>query len=165
MKFKATLDKILERALVVIMAIMVINVLWQVGSRFLLQSPSSFTDELARYLLIWLSMLGASYVTGKRMHLSIDLLAQRSGPERRKKLNTLIYSIVAIFAFLVMVVGGSRLVYVVSSLGQTSPALEIPLSVVYIVLPIGGLIIIYYSIINILHPVAQDDESIAEAVE
>ncbi len=156
---------ILERILVVIMAVMVINVLWQVGSRYLLQSPSSFTDELARYLLIWLSMLGASYVTGKRMHLSIDLLAQRSSLERRKKLNTLIYSVVAIFAFLVMVVGGSRLVYVVSSLGQTSPALEVPLSIVYIVLPIGGLIIIYYSIINILHPVAQDDESIADAVE
>lgn len=156
---------ILERILVVIMAVMVINVLWQVGSRYLLQSPSSFTDELARYLLIWLSMLGASYVTGKRMHLSIDLLAQRSSLERRKKLNTLIYSVVAIFAFLIMVVGGSRLVYVVSSLGQTSPALEVPLSIVYIVLPIGGLIIIYYSIINILHPVAQDDESIADAVE
>lgn len=165
MKFKATLDKILELALVTIMAVMVVNVLWQVGSRYLLQSPSSFTDELARYLLIWLSMLGASYVTGKRMHLSIDLLMQRSSPERQKKLNTLIYSIVAIFALLVMVVGGSRLVYVVSSLGQTSPALEIPLAVVYIVLPIGGLIIIYYSILNILHPIAQENESISDAVE
>jgi len=165
MKFKVTLDKILERILVIIMAVMVLNVLWQVGSRFILQSPSSFTDELARYLLIWLSILGASYVTGKRMHLSIDLLMQRSGPERQKKLNTLIYSIVAIFALLVMVVGGSRLVYVVSSLGQTSPALEIPLSVVYIVLPIGGVIIIYYSILNILHPIQQEDESISDAVE
>lgn len=165
MKFKVTLDKILERILVIIMAVMVLNVLWQVGSRFILQSPSSFTDELARYLLIWLSILGASYVTGKRMHLSIDLLMQRSGPARQKKLNTLIYSIVAIFALLVMVVGGSRLVYVVSSLGQTSPALEIPLSVVYIVLPIGGVIIIYYSILNILHPIQQEDESISDAVE
>lgn len=165
MKFKASLDRILERILVIIMAVMVINVLWQVGSRYLLQSPSSFTDELARYLLIWLSMLGASYVTGKRMHLSIDLLSQKVNFQNRKKLNTLIYVIVAIFALLVMVVGGSRLVYVVSSLGQTSPALEIPLSVVYIVLPVGGLIIIYYSIMNILHPVEQDNESISDSVE
>ena len=165
MKFKATLDTILERVLVFIMAVMGTNDLWQVGSRFLLQSPSSFTDELARYLLIWLSMLGARYVTGKRMHLSIDLLAQKIKPENRGKLNTFIYIIVAIFALLVMVVGGSRLVYVVSLLGQTSPALEIPLSVVYIVLPIGGLIIIYYSIMNILHPVEQDNESIADSVE
>lgn len=165
MKFKASLDRILERILVIIMAVMVINVLWQVGSRFILQSPSSFTDELARYLLIWLSMLGASYVTGKRMHLSIDLLSQKVNAQNRKKLNTLIYSIVAIFALLVMVVGGSRLVYLVSTLGQTSPALEIPLSIVYIVLPVGGIIIIYYSIMNILHPVEQDNESISDSVE
>ncbi len=165
MKFKAMLDSILERILVGIMAVMVINVLWQVSSRFLLQSPSSFTDELARYLLIWLSMLGASYVTGKRMHLSIDLLSQKINPDKRNALNAFIYGIVAVFALLVMVVGGSRLVYLVFTLGQTSPALEIPLSVVYIVLPVGGLIIIYYSIMNILHPLEQDNKSISDTVE
>lgn len=165
MKFKATLDKVLEIILVIIMSVMVINVLWQVGSRYLLQSPSSFTDELARYLLIWLSILGASYVTGKRMHLSIDLLAQKIQASSRKKLNTLIYTIVAIFAFLAMFVGGSNLVFIVSSLGQTSPALEIPLSYVYIVLPIGGIIIVYYSILNILHPVKEEDSDISESVQ
>jgi TRAP-type C4-dicarboxylate transport system permease small subunit len=164
MKFKSILDTILERVLVFIMAVMVINVLWQVGSRYLLQSPSSFTDELARYLLIWLSILGASYVTGKRMHLSIDLLVQRIKPEKRAGLNAIIYSIVAVFALLVMVIGGSRLVYVVTLLGQTSPALEIPLASVYIVLPLGGIIIIYYSILNILYPVRQEDESISDTV-
>jgi len=164
MKFKATIDLVLERILITIMALMVINVLWQVGSRYLLRSPSSFTDELARYLLIWLSILGASYVTGKRMHLAIDLLARSSSVKRRIQLNFIIYSIVALFALLAMVIGGSRLVYVVATLGQTSPALEIPISVVYLVLPVGGLLIIYYSILNILHPEEQEDESIADTV-
>lgn len=165
MKFKATLDKILEVILVAIMGIMVINVLWQVGSRYLMQSPSSFTDELARYLLIWLSILGASYVTGKKMHLSIDLLPQKLSPEKRKPLNTLIYAIVALFALLAMVIGGARLVYIVASLGQISPALEIPLSYVYVVLPIGGAIIIYYSILNMLYPEKEEDSSIADTVQ
>lgn len=165
MKFKPTLDKILETILVIIMGIMVINVLWQVGSRYIMQSPSSFTDELARYLLIWLSILGASYVTGKKMHLSIDLLAQKIGPEKRKPLNTLVYAVVALFAMLAMVIGGSRLVYIVASLGQTSPALEIPLSYVYIVLPIGGVIIIYYSILNMKYPEKEEDSSISETVQ
>lgn len=165
MKFKPTLDKILEVILVIIMGVMVINVLWQVGSRYIMQSPSSFTDELARYLLIWLSILGASYVTGKKMHLSIDLLAQKVGPEKRKSLNTLVYAIVAIFALLAMVIGGSRLVYIVSSLGQTSPALEIPLSYVYIVLPVGGIIITYYSILNMLYPEKEEDSSMAETIQ
>ena len=54
MHFRNTIDKILANALVVLMAVMTLNVLWQVISRFLLGSPSSFTDELARYLLIWI---------------------------------------------------------------------------------------------------------------
>ena len=144
MKFKRVLDSLLERILVAIMAIMVVNVLWQVASRFVLQSPSSFTDELARYLLIWLSILGASYVTGKRMHLSIDLLIHKIADNKKDLLNTVIYAIVAFFSFLVMVVGGSRLVY--------------------IVLPIGGLIIIFYSIINIIYPRETEDRSISESV-
>ncbi|MFP4090773.1 MAG: TRAP transporter small permease [Cyclobacteriaceae bacterium] len=165
MKFKLMLDKLLERVLVIIMAVMVINVLWQVTSRFVLSSPSSFTDELARYLLIWLSILGASYVTGKKMHLSIDLLPQSLSPAGRKKLNALIYFIVALFALVVMVVGGSRLVYIVSSLGQTSAALEIPLWVVYLMLPLGGVIIIYYSIMNMLFTEKEDDSSIGEILQ
>ena len=60
-----TIDLILARTLVFLMALMVINVLWQVASRFILGSPSSFTDELARYLMIWIGILGAAYVGQK----------------------------------------------------------------------------------------------------
>lgn len=163
MRFKQHLDRLLERVLVVIMSLMVINVLWQVASRYILQSPSSFTDELSRYLLIWLSLLGAGYVTGKRMHLSINLLMQKLPEERQRVLNTIIYSLVAVFALLAMVIGGIRLVYIVFTLGQTSPALEIPIGIVYIVLPISGLVIIYYSILNITHH--PDHSSIGQALE
>nr|WKN36237.1 TRAP transporter small permease [Tunicatimonas sp. TK19036] len=165
MKFKPYLDRFLERVLISIMALMVVNVLWQVASRYLMQSPSSFTDELSRYLLIWLSLLGASYVTGKKMHLSIDLLMQNINTRRQKTLNTVIYSLVALFAFLAMVVGGIRLLYIVFSLGQTSPALEIPMGIVYLVLPISGLTIIYYSILNIIQPHQPDDSSIGHALD
>ena len=165
MKFKPYLDRFLERVLISIMALMVVNVLWQVASRYLMQSPSSFTDELSRYLLIWLSLLGASYVTGKKMHLSIDLLMQNINTHRQKTLNTVIYSLVALFAFLAMVVGGIRLLYIVFSLGQTSPALEIPMGIVYLVLPISGLTIIYYSILNIIQPHQPDDSSIGHALD
>ncbi|MEQ9442675.1 MAG: TRAP transporter small permease [Cyclobacteriaceae bacterium] len=165
MKFKPYLDRFLEKILIGIMALMVINVLWQVASRFILQSPSSFTDELSRYLLIWLSLLGASYVTGKKMHLSIDILMQKLNERRQKVLNTVIYGLVAMFALLAMVVGGLRLVYIVFTLGQTSPALEIPIGIVYLVLPLSGFTIIYYSILNILYPHQSDDSSLGHALD
>ncbi len=165
MHLKKLLDNILEKVLITLMAVMVINVLWQVASRYLVQSPSSFTDELARYLLIWISMLGASYAVGKRMHLSIDLLSTKLNRQHNARLNTLIYIIVALFSLMVMVLGGSRLVYITFTLHQISPALEVPMAFVYSVLPIGGLVIIFYSIINILYPEKEEDSSISETLQ
>lgn len=164
MHFKKLLDSILEKILITIMAVMVINVLWQVASRYLVQSPSSFTDELSRYLLIWLSILGASYAVGKKMHLSIDLLATKLSHEKNAKLNTAIYIIVATFSLTVMVLGGARLVYITFTLNQTSPALEVPLAYVYSVLPIGGLVIVFYSIMNIIYPEKEEDSGISETL-
>ena len=77
MQLRKTIDKILAHFLVIIMAVMVVNVLWQVASRFIIGTPSSFTDELARYLMIWIGILGAAYVSGRNMHVAIDVLPRR----------------------------------------------------------------------------------------
>lgn len=149
MKFRERLDSTLYWLLVILMSLMVLNVLWQVGSRFILRSPSSYTDELARFLLIWVSLLGASYVTGKKMHLAIDILPSKLEGKKQRNLNVLINVLVAVFALFAMVWGGIKLVYITLTLNQTSAALNVPLGYVYLVVPLSGLIIIYYSIMNL----------------
>ncbi|MCB0836985.1 MAG: TRAP transporter small permease [Bacteroidetes bacterium] len=130
------------------MGIMVINVLWQVFSRYILKSPSSWTDELARFLLIWLGLLGAAYATGKKMHLAIDLLPMSLEGKKADRLNVVIQIIVLLFALFAMVLGGMRLVYITLILEQTSAAMSVPLWIVYLVIPISGILIVYYSILN-----------------
>ena len=71
---RRVVDRALEWLLVTFMSLMVINVLWQVATRFLLRNPSSYTEEIARYLLVWVGILGGAYAVGKRIHLAIDLL-------------------------------------------------------------------------------------------
>ena len=142
------IDNILEKALIFIMGIMVINVLWQVFSRFILQSSSSWTEELARFLLIWVGLLGAAYTTGQRMHLAIDLLPQYLSGKSARRLNRIIQSMVVLFAFFAMVIGGIRLVYLTLILEQTSAALSVPMGVIYMAIPISGILIIYYSMLN-----------------
>lgn len=149
-RIEKTLNKILELALVILMSTLVLDVLWQVFSRYLLSSPSSFTDELAGFLLIWVGMLGAAYVAGKREHLAIDILVQRSAPERQRKLQILIHSLVLLFALFVMVVGGVYLVYTRYVLEVKSAALQIPLAYVYLVMPLSGLIIMFYELLHLL---------------
>jgi len=145
------LNRVLEVFLVVLMSVLVIDVLWQVFSRYLLSSPSSFTDELAGFLLIWVGVLGAAYVAGRKEHLAIDILVQKSPPDRQRRLQFLIHALILLFALFVMVIGGSSLVYTRFVLEVKSAALQLPLGYVYIVLPLSGLIIIYYEILHILH--------------
>ena len=149
MTLRQKIDKLLERFLAAIMSILVIDVLWQVISRYVLSSPSSFTDELAGFLLIWVGLFGAAYVAGKNEHLAIDLLVQRSGHARRKFLEIFIGSCIVLFSLVVLVIGGTWLVYTRFALEVKSAALEIPLGYVYIVLPISGLLIIFFTIDNV----------------
>ena len=150
-KFQHKLNRVLEVFLVFLMTILVLDVLWQVFSRYLLSSPSSFTDELAGYLLIWVGVLGAAYVAGRKEHLAIDILIQRSPPARQRKLLYLIHSLIFLFALSVMVIGGVYLMYTRFVLQVKSAALQLPLGYVYIVLPISGLLIMFYEVIHILN--------------
>lgn len=150
MPLRKRIDKILEGTLIVIMSIMVINVLWQVFTRYVAGVPSSFTDELARYLMIWIGVLGAAYVSGKKGHVAIDILPSRAKPATRKKLGQLVNVLIIAFVLMALVIGGTRLVYISYLLGQQSPALQIPLAVIYLILPVSGLLIIFYKVSDLL---------------
>lgn len=149
----------LKGLLVFLMALIVLSVVWQVFSRYILRSPSTFTSELARYLLIWISLFGAAYVSGEKMHLAIDLLPRKLSPLWNRRLTILIYLLIIAFVLLVMIIGGSRLVYITYILNQTSPALQIPLAYVYTVVPLSGLLIIYYKIMDIRALPASDSRN------
>ena len=144
------LDVILGHALVFIMTVMVLNVLWQVFSRYVLDTPSSFTDELARFLMIWIGILGAAYVAGRNGHVAIDVLARRTGGSNQKRLKQVVRVAIMLFCLFAMVIGGLRLVYITYILEQYSPALGLPLAVVYLVIPLSGMLIIYYKISDML---------------
>lgn len=151
MVLRNKIDRILGIVLAIIMGVMVVNVLWQVFTRFVIGIPSSFTDELARYLMIWVGVLGAAYISGRRMHVAIDLLPTRLNKEGQLRLKVISNSIIILFCFFAMVIGGLRLVYITFTLEQYSPALQIPLALVYLVIPISGLLIIYYKVSDIIN--------------
>ena len=151
MTLRNKVDKILAIVLIVIMSVMVVNVLWQVFTRYIMGNPSSFTDELARYLMIWIGILGAAYVSGKKMHVAINVLPEKFNESTQKKIALFVNFLIIAFVFSALITGGIRLVYISYILGQHSPSLQIPLAVVYLVLPLSGALIIYYKISDILN--------------
>jgi TRAP-type C4-dicarboxylate transport system permease small subunit len=136
----------LRYTLIVLMGTAVLNVLWQVFTRFILRDPSSYTEELARYLLIWIGLLGAAYCVGHKMHLAIDILTVKLQGKMKCLLEIFIQLSISLFALFVMVLGGIRLVNITLTLKQISAALQIQLGYVYIVIPLSGILILNYSV-------------------
>lgn len=146
-KAKDRVDEVLRKVLIILMAANVLNVLWQVFTRFVLRDPSSFTEELARYLLIWVGLLGASYAAGQKMHLAIDVVVEKLRRKTRNFAELCIQVFIFLFALFAMVIGGFRLVTITLSLNQISAALRIKLGYVYLVLPLSGLLIMFYAFV------------------
>ena len=149
-------DQVLSRILIILMALMVINVLWQVISRYVFNDPSSFTDELAGFLMIWVGLLGAAYATGKGLHLAIDTLHEKLSGTARRRTEQFISICIAVFAAAVLLVGGGRLVYLTLYLEQYSANLNIPIGYVYLALPLSGLLIIFYAVNDLYHDRSPD---------
>jgi TRAP-type C4-dicarboxylate transport system permease small subunit len=159
MKVRKTIDRILEVIVVVVMAVLVLDVVWNVASRYLLNAPSSFSVELARYLLIWVGLLGGAYASGKKEHIAINLLPQKlqkRNPAKRRRLDIFINILIILFALFVFVIGGSRLMYIAFKMTQVSATMQIPMGIVYLALPLSGLLIIFYSVHEIIHGLPQE---------
>jgi len=148
---RARIDSILEKLVLLILVLMLASVVWQVFSRFILKNPSTITDEVSSFSLIWVGLLGAAYAAGKNLHLAIDLIPEDLVKKRQNLFNGIVFISVAVFAFTVMIIGGFRLVQLSFQFGQTSATLEIPLGFIYMVVPISGILICYYSIDTLLN--------------
>jgi len=132
------------------MALMVGVVTWQVVSRYVMGDPAAWTEEVARMLLIWVGLLGGVYAYRLKAHLGLDLLRMKVGPEGQRRLEVISDICCGLFALAVLVLGGGMLVQLTWELNQTTAALGIPMAWVYVVLPLSGLLIVYYSIVSLL---------------
>ncbi|MFC3881106.1 TRAP transporter small permease [Algoriphagus namhaensis] len=149
MKLKEKLDSLLGWSLAMLMAVMVVNVTWQVFSRYILNDPSSWTDEVSRYMLVWLGLLGAAYVSGKNGHLAIDVILTKLKGKKSYVVNVIIHVLIILFAAIVMVWGGGNLVYITQVLEQKTATLQVPLSWIYMMIPLSGVFVIFYHISHI----------------
>ncbi|WP_434526614.1 TRAP transporter small permease [Photorhabdus asymbiotica] len=125
---------------------LVFCVTWQVVSRYVLGTPSTVTDELARYLFMWVAMIGAAYTTGQHRHLAIDLLAMKLKGIGKNIVGLIILASIALFASVVLVYGGSVLAISTLETGQITPALGLQMGYVYLCLPISGVLMIFYTL-------------------
>lgn len=157
-RLRQWLVRILEWVLVGLMAALVLDVVWQVASRYLLKSPSAWTDELATLLMIWVALLGASVAFFKGGHLGVDFLVSKFSPAARRAAEILAFLLIALFGGAVLVYGGLKLVTLVLLTDQVTPALGVKLGHVYLSLPISGAFTLLFAIESALERICEPGE-------
>ncbi|MAZ49051.1 MAG: hypothetical protein CME65_10835 [Halobacteriovoraceae bacterium] len=137
-----SLKRGLEYFLAFLFVSLILMVSWQVFSRYVLADPSTVTEELARFLLIWLIFFGATYTFIEKGHLAFELFLEKY--ESKIPLRSFV-SLLVIFLGMILFFGGTNLVYTIFTLGQKTAVLEIPMGLIYLAAPLNGILIIYYA--------------------
>jgi TRAP-type C4-dicarboxylate transport system permease small subunit len=147
-KLIRTLNKGLSIFCISLCSTLVACVVWQVFARYVLDSPSTTTDEIARFLFIWVGLMGAAYTLGQKRHLAIELLEQKleTKPRQLAWLRIIINLISLVFASVILTYGGMRLVLRTLEMGQISPALGLQMGWVYLAIPLAGVFMLMYLI-------------------
>lgn len=118
---------------------------WQIFSRWILNNPSTFTDEFLRYVLIWASMLGSAYCFYKDEHLALDLVKDRVQGKVRVALMIFIEAAILFFVCYVFIFGGFKLAL---NATNKSSVMHIPFGILYACMPISGIFIVLARILK-----------------
>lgn len=127
---------------------MVVLTCWQVFTRYVLQNPSSWSEELVSYLFAWASLLGSSLVTGERGHMNIPILVEKCSPALQKLLNILGELVAFAFSAIILVYGGVEITQL--AMGQMTSSLGVQVGIFYVVMPLCGVLNMVYTVLNIV---------------
>ena len=152
------LKKLLNILLITGMFVLTFDVLWGVISRYLIGQQSTFTEPLAKSLLVWVTMLGGAVAYSDRAHLGVDFFVGLLHQDARQFSKIIIPFIVFLFAGLVMGWGGMVLSLDRFSSGQTIPGLwGIQRGYIYLSVPISGFFICLFAIEQLLSALCFDE--------
>ena len=152
---KNALARFLEWLVIVGMAVLVLAVVWQVVSRKVLGMPSSWSEELARMVLVWISLLGASVAYARKAHLGVDYAVGKLDHRSQAMVALLVHVLVGVFAAAVLVYGGWIIVERTLAVRQSLPALGIQMGYVYLALPLSGVFFILFAAEGIVECLSQ----------
>ncbi len=140
-------NKALEAVCIFLFAFIVVVGTYQIVTRYVFNAPSTTSEELLTYSFTWLALLSAALVFGKREHMAMTFLYDKLSENTKRVLSIVNEVLVFLFAVIVLIYGGISITRLTAT--QVTASLGIPMSYVYVVVPLSGFIIAFYSIVNI----------------
>lgn len=162
------IDRALAAICIVTFVALVAIVSWQVFTREVINNSAPWTEEAARYMFVVLSVFAAAYVFSERGHIAVEILIEKLSPRLQEVMGIIIEVVVIFFALLIFIYGGLRVAE--NAWGQDIATLPLSVGQVFLVLPIAGVLITFYSIAHLIGILAgvekplPDFDDTAEAV-
>lgn len=135
----------LELAVSSILVALVTVTFSQVVFRYLLQAPLAWSEELARFLLMWMASLSAAYAFKTRSHFALHFVVDRFSPSVQRAISTFVTLLVAIF---LAVFAYQSLKFTIEVRNMSAPATQMSLAVPYSSALVGSVLMLYYVILN-----------------
>jgi len=133
-KFNDLILAFCKYAIIAMVPVMTVIIFVQVVLRYVFQSPFSWAEELARYLLVWITCLGSAYAIRDGMHISISYLRNKLQGAAQTAVTAIIY-VVTLGFFIYCIKEGSA--FALEQWGQRSTAMQIPMTFPYMAIPLG----------------------------
>ncbi len=137
--FSEKLDRAVLLSIVILSVPLVIIILYAVFMRYVINAAPTWSEEIARYLMVWMSLLATSAAMRRGQHIGLTFVVEKAGPRLRKVLNLLAYALVLLF-FSVLMVKGIDMTFFVSQ--QRSPSVNIPMWIPYLSVPVAGFLMV-----------------------
>ena len=127
----------------------------QILFRYVFKISAPWTEEAARYLMIWMALLASGLAFKKGDHFNIDFVTSRLPPRGRASLS-FVTNILAVLFVVSIIIWGMPF----AKLGffTTAPGLQITMFIPYLAIPVGGMIMLFNLMFFILHPSEHSDE-------
>ena len=146
-KVKNALTKFLEFVCCLLFAFITVVGTYQIVVRYVFNSPSTVSEELLTYSFTWLALLAAALVFGKKDHMRMSFIADKFKGKKAVFMGIVSELLIMLFVGLVLVYGGASITKLTTT--QITASLGVNMSYIYMILPICGVIIVLYSIMNI----------------
>ena len=147
-----TVERMLAAGLLVLILVLILT---QVISRFVFSAPFTWTEELARFALVWLTFISAGFVMARRLHVTVDLIAAKLSGITAKAVNWFSIGIVLIVSASMAIAGAQ---FALSAAKLNAPATQIPMSVVYASAVVGFALIFLHGVLNSYVDVRHPDQ-------
>lgn len=147
-KIRKGMNTVVSTICIVLFAVMVIVGTYQIITRFVFNNPSTVSEELLTYTFAWMAIFSSAYVFGKRDHMRMTFVADKLPKEQRKILEIIIELLVIAFAVIVLIYGGFTIMGL--TMTQKTASLGVMMGVVYAVVPICGILIAIYGVLNVI---------------